>query len=402
MTKRASTWLVLAGVCAVLTAASGAGAASKPVEWRRIDLGTLGGKVAFSSSAAAINARGDVIGNSTNRAGDQSRAFFWRGGRLIPLGTLGGGSSWASGINDRGQVVGWAETRSGKTHAFLSENGRMSDLGVPAGSDASVAAGITNSGSVAGVAWSSGSPSPIRGHVIVWQNGRSRDLGVPWSPSRRGAATSVGAVNERGEIIGGSYDEYLSASGRVFLERAFFWDGSSLRTLPPRNARTEAIGISESGQVIGWTYRSDFRAATWKGGQMRLLPLPPGERGAFTSAINDRGEIIGYGWHEREADNHALLWRNGTVIDLDTLGGKQSEAAAINNRGQIVGRSETALNDSDGSPIWHPFVRQNDEMIDLGTANADPVAINQRGEIIGNSTSSPFYVKTHALVWLPD
>jgi probable HAF family extracellular repeat protein len=317
------------------------------------------------------------------------------------LGTLGGASSQANGINDRGQIVGWAETRSGTTHAFLWENGRMRDLGVPPGSDNSSAVAITNSGLVAGVAskkvpcvgW-----TPRPGHVVVWQNGRIRDLGVPWNPSPN-AATSVEALNEHGEIVVTTADEYVSANGRVFTERSFLWDGSSLRLLPPRNARSQAVDINGAGQVIGWTYRSDFRGVTWKAGQTRLLPLPPSRKGAFTSAINDKGEVVGYGWANREVDNHAILWRTGTVVDLGTLGGRESEAVAISNRSQIVGTSETASSTGE-NPTWDAFLWQNGQMIDLGAGY--PAAINDRGQIIGSTASYGTYPNDgHASVWLP-
>ena len=398
--------IALTALAALFVAAGSA--SSKPAGWRVVDLGTLGGKVAFASTAVAINAHGDVIGNSWNRSGTRMRAFVWRSGRLIPLGTLGGGSSWARALNDRGQIVGWAETRSGKTHAFLWEKGHMRDLGVPPGTDMSEAVCITNSGLVVGVASSVNVLGPaLGGHLVVWRrDGRIRDLGMPWNPIRgQGAAsTFVGGVNEHGEIVGSTVPDHVG-------ERSFLWDGRKLRTLPPRNARSMALDVNASGRVIGWTYRgSNFRAVTWERGQMRLLPLPPGRKGAQltesvglvpeTSAINNEGDIVGEGWADREVDNHALLWRIGTVIDLGTLGGKQSQAGAINNRRQIVGISETAHSDSQ-SPVWDAFLWQDGRMVDLGSGK--PVAINDRGQIIGSSV--PYGSLSDgdgARVWIPN
>ena len=382
--------IALTALAALLATAGSA--SSNPLGWRMVDLGTLGGRVAYASRADAINAHGDVIGNSWNRSETRTRAFLWRGGRLIPLGTLGGASSQANAINDRGQIVGWAETSSGQTHAFLWEKGHMRDLGIPPGTDMSEAVRITNSGLVVGVASRSVKGlvtwPALRGHLVVWRSdGRIRDLGRPWNPSRD-TATVVGAVDEHGEIVGSTVPDQLG-------ERSFLWDGKRLRSLPPRSARSEALDVNASGRVIGWTYReSNFRAVTWERGQMRLLPLPPGRKGAFTSAINDEGEIVGYGWANREVDNHAVLWRIGTVIDLGTLGGTQSEAEAINNRRQIVGTSETA-SDSE-APVWHAFLWHDGRMVDLGSGY--PVAINDRGQIIGNS--GPY--GGHARVWLPN
>jgi probable HAF family extracellular repeat protein len=55
--------------------------------------------------------------------------------------------------------------------------------------------------------------------------------------------------------------------------------------------------------------------------------------------INDRGQIIGI---TSVRHQHAFLWANGKRRDLGTLGGLESEPVAINERGQIVGISETA------------------------------------------------------------
>ena len=80
------------------------------------DLGTLGGT---SSSASAINERGQVTGSATTAGGDY-HAFRWTAsGGMQDLGTLGGTFSNASAINERGQVAGSAYTAGGDSHAFL-------------------------------------------------------------------------------------------------------------------------------------------------------------------------------------------------------------------------------------------------------------------------------------------
>ena len=66
------------------------------------------------------------------------------------------------------------------------------------------------------------------------------------------------------------------------------------------------------------------------------------------AAINDRGQVIGSSGSMFVNDRgdtignseSAFLWQNGTMTDLGVLpGDNRSSAVAINNRGQIVGVS---------------------------------------------------------------
>src|SRR5712691_1279429 len=124
-------------VLAAVPAAAFGGTSSQRSEassarWTITDLGTLGPGWR-DSSAAAINAHGQVVGTDGTASGRQ-HAFLCRNGKLTDLGTLGGRDSGASAINGRGQAIGTSLTaKPSRTHAFLWQGGKMTDLGTLGG-----------------------------------------------------------------------------------------------------------------------------------------------------------------------------------------------------------------------------------------------------------------------------
>jgi len=88
---------------------------------------------------------------------------------------------------------------------------------------------------------------------------------------------------------------------------------------------------------------------------------------------------------------HAVLWQNGSAIDLGSFGGVQNNAAfSINNRKQVVGQSDLA-----GDTITHAFLWQNGVIKDLGVLLPTDVfsqaqAINDKGQVVGNSCDAAF------------
>jgi probable HAF family extracellular repeat protein len=71
---------------------------------------------------------------------------------------------------------------------------------------------------------------------------------------------------------------------------------------------------------------------------------------------------------------HAFLWSNGTMTDLGTLGGHNSSGNAINDLGEVVGRSDM----TSGSGA---FADQNGVMTAINSGDA--TAVNATGEIAG-------------------
>lgn len=108
--------------------------------------------------------------------------------------------------------------------------------------------------------------------------------------------------------------------------------------------------------------------------------------------INERGEVVGTA-DTAAGESHAFLWKDGELEDLKTLGGPSSTASAINDRAIVVGTSTLA----DGTP--HAFLWRNGRMADLGTlpgeAESAAVSINEGGEVVGNAGSDKAFVWEH-------
>jgi probable HAF family extracellular repeat protein len=339
----------VAGAAATSTQAGGPSATA--FLWRHgqmINLGTLGGA---NSGASGVNLRSEVALSADTATLDpngedfcydgtfaQCLAAIWKNGKLTGLPTLRGydqtgkpiGNSQAYDINDRGEVAGFSETdtfdltcaTTGKPYqryrfeaVIWEPNGHARRLR-PYGDDTvGFAWGINNNGEAVGASGLCSNTDTPPGYLaptgvrsVLWlKDGTPIDLG-----NLGGPITLTGAINDRGDVAGGS----MTADGSL---HSYLWTKESakmrdLGTLHPDDQLVVAPcckTVNNHRQVAGFVVDAggNQHAFIWQNGVMMdlndLIPRDSGWNLQAAESINDAGEITGSGTINGET--HAFL-----------------------------------------------------------------------------------------------
>ncbi|GAA2635613.1 hypothetical protein [Paractinoplanes durhamensis] len=334
-----------------------------------IVLGDLGG--GRHSYAAAMNGQGDIVGRSRSKDSGAYVAVMWPHGMTtpVPLGLKGTPEQ----INDNAVVAG---TVSGTTTVFLWQHGRAGYYPYRGGDDEIWTTGINNRGQVVGSTYNS---ATFSGRAFVLDRGRYTIL-----PTPAGSRSTTVAINDRGQILGSVLDTSTGA------DRSVIWtpEGSPARPYYKRldlgdlgGVNTYPCDINDRGQVIGQSEVSGFgthHPFLWQNGEMTdLWGSYPAVDGA-ARAINDAGLVVGYAQVTLEGEVHAVMWQNGQMIDMNPAG-YHTEAAVVNERGQVGGLAKLITPDQAGPR--HP-IRWSSGTTTLFSI-ADPLQDDGGVDIIG-------------------
>jgi probable HAF family extracellular repeat protein len=312
--------------------------------------------------------------------------------RIVTLKSLGGTNSAANSINQRGWAMGTS---------FLSGNSVM--------------------------------------HAALWQHNTVIDLKTLGGPN---SAVEWPVENDRGYVSGISetskkdpLGESKQWSCHAFLPDGgssgdtclgFVWHDNAMRALPTLGGNNGyAAGMNETGTIAGWAETKvhdstcvkpqvlQFLPATWSAATLKVEQLPTltlhgktDPDGAAT-AVNAAGEVVGISGICGVAvgafsAKHALLWKDGNVMQLQAIGGVSwNTPTAINDSGQIVGFvNKPGKKDRQGQVNWTSVIwtDPSKKPTVIGALPNDtvsePTSINNEGAVVGVSFPS-----SHVYLW---
>lgn len=304
------------------------------------DLGPGGGL----GGGRAINSLGDVVIDNAGVSYVWTPAHHFLA--LTPL--TGGTGTTAFGINSHGIVVGESYFSVGY-HAVLWSNGKPKDLGTLAGGSLSWANAISATGVVAGAS----DGTDVGPEATVWSSSGAQGLG--FLPG--GSYSEASAINRVGQVVGFSNVKGGQYDGFIWSKATGMQDLGGL----PGGGGSSANAINDSGQIAGGSDCGSGcqHAVLWtsvKGGAQDL-GLLPGTTFSSAYSINDHGVIVGSAGYIDNAE-HAFVWTSTAGMqDLNNLipqgtGWQLQFAFAINDDGQIAGFG--ILNDEERAFLLTP------------------------------------------------
>ncbi len=169
-------------------------------------------------------------------------------------------------------------------------------------------------------------------HAAIWEPGWVLDLGAIG-----GENSEANGINDLGEVVG--WTGLSPVDGRAFL-----WRNNEMIDLGTLGGQfSAASGVNNVTQIVGWAGNANGSsdAFIWENGQMRALPALEEGQPTEAYAINNTGLVVGYSWPP-QSQQIAVYWENDEVFELPRWTNYSSNAFAVNDLGQIVGQADVS------------------------------------------------------------
>jgi probable HAF family extracellular repeat protein len=384
-----------------------------PAHYTVVDLGPVGPSTSngqpFVITGNGLISGESVVANPKNSGEVVSQAVLWEGTNMKVISSpgLGGPNSVAYGVNIWGQAVGQADTQTRD----------------PNGEDfcGSTALGLTHSGNTCvPFQWQNGTMVELP--RLRNRAGTEGNNGIATENNNFGMVAGTAENGEVDSTCpGASISPQTIEFKPVIWTKPFPLSQVHLQELPTVDGDPDGIAyaINDLGQAVGASGHcgpfnaieqnnlTPLHAVLWRNGNAINLGNLGGDgtfAGIYASGLNDHGKVVGTSDTKGDASFHGFLWQQGHITDLGTLtGDSYSSAIAISNNGMVVGVSISA-SFSPRAVLW-----RNGTATDLNTLIPQNSAlylesacsINEKGEIIGFAALKSNPSESHAYLAKP-
>jgi probable HAF family extracellular repeat protein len=217
--------------------------------------------------------------------------------------------------------------------------------------------------------------TPGAGEPFLSTNGQITTINVP------GYEVTVSGINNAGQVAG----SYLTLTPGNIAWQAFVYTNGSFAPIvvnvPGANA-THASGITNTGQVVGWTENYTNNVMTgFLATYGSFTPITvPGAYGTAPNGINDNNQVVGNYQSVFSGPPYGFIETNGQFTSISVTGATYTTPSGINNSGQVVG---TYL---DAAQFPHGFVDTDGQIttVDVpGAVGTDIFGVNNLGQLVG-------------------
>jgi hypothetical protein len=216
-------------------------------------------------------------------------------------------------------------------------------------------------------------PDYVRGSSIRYS--------VTAIPSLAGYSMTPEALNAEGQVVGQTF----GSSGYG----TFYFNGVSTTTGPYGGSyTTNAVGITDSSTICGYGTTAGVPYIYTQTGSHVTNIASYNSFGVYPYAINNAGEIAGYGVDPVTGNARALLYSSSGYQNLGTVAPETSSYGfALNIEGDVIGIAA-------GVGAGKPFIYTGGAMHVIGSVGGRALGINDSRQVVGDiagGNGSAFY-----------
>ncbi|MFG1906565.1 hypothetical protein [Kribbella sp. NPDC048928] len=147
-----------------------------------------------------------------------------------------------------------------------------------------------------------------------------------------------------------------------------FWTDGEPQVLEQSSAaETSLIDVNSHGTVLGTTGPyGDSQAWLYSNGTFRNLPQPKDVSSIIVRAMNERGDVVGYGYDNAARRSVVIVWPGHGSTPIRLRAGDSAIASDINDNGVVIGELSTEAGTR--GIVWTRWDRNGKVVGDAGVA----------------------------------